>query len=53
MGGRREVGPVTDFPRFRSVIGVAVVLGVLGICLLAMRVFRSHTEADIDRDVHP
>ena len=44
---------MTDFPRFRSVIGVAVVLGLMGVCLLAIRAFRSHTEADIDRDVHP
>jgi hypothetical protein len=39
--------------RVGGVIGVVVVLGLLGICLLAMRVFRTHTEADIDRDVHP
>lgn len=44
---------MTDFPRFRSVIGVAVALGLMGICLLAIRALRSHTEADIDRDVHP
>lgn len=44
---------MTDFPRFRSVIGVAVVLGLMGVCLLAIRAFRSHAEADIDRDVHP
>lgn len=39
--------------RLGGVIGVAVVFGLMGICLLAMRAMRSHTEADIDRDAHP
>ncbi len=39
--------------RIGGVIGVFVVLSVLGICLLAIKAFRSHTEADIDRDVNP
>ena len=39
--------------RFPGVFGAVVVMGVLGICLLAIKAFRSHTEADIDRDVHP
>ncbi len=39
--------------RFPGVIGVFVVLGLLGVCLLAIRAFRTHTEADIDRDVTP
>ncbi len=34
-------------------VGAVVVLGLLGVCLLAIRAFRSHTEADIDRDVTP
>lgn len=44
---------VSEPSRFPGVIAVAVILGLMGVCLLAMRALRSHTEADIDRDVHP
>lgn len=39
--------------RFPGVVAVVAILALLGVCLLAMRTMRCHTEADIDRDVHP
>lgn len=39
--------------RLPGVVAAFVILGLMGVCLLAMRALRSHTEADIDRDVHP
>ena len=39
--------------RFPGVVACILVLGILGVCLLAIKAFRSHTEADIDRDEHP
>lgn len=44
---------MTDFPRFRSVIGVPVVLVVLLVVFCALIATSPLTEADIDRDVHP
>ena len=39
--------------RFPGVVACILEIGILGVCLLAIKAFRSHTEADIDRDVHP
>ena len=44
---------MTEPSRFPGVIAAIVILGMMGICLLAMRAARSYIEVDIDRDVHP